>query len=48
MEDDDPEIDYDVQEEVYSDPENDDNNTGEQYKLLSFESLDKERENKIN
>ena len=46
MDDDEPEIDYD-QEEVYSDPENDNNDTGEQYKLLSFATLDKERENKI-
>ena len=46
MDDDEPEIDYD-QEAEYSDPENDNNDTGEQYKLLSFSTLDKERENKI-
>ena len=48
MEDDEPEINYD-EEEVYSDPEgeNDNNNTGDKYEIVPLDTLDKEREKKI-
>ena len=42
MEDDDPEINYD-EEEVYSDPEGEnDNNTGDKYEIVPLDTLDKE------
>ena len=45
---DDEDIDYDNQEEVYSDPEQEnDKIIGEKYEILTFASLDKEREKKI-
>ena len=47
MEDDEPEINYD-EEEVYSDPEaENDNNKGDKYEIVPLETLDKEREKKI-